>query len=657
VIFRSLLTAAVLLSSTPVWAAPSSDLEVPDTAYLFSYFLGNGESGLHLAWSRDGLKWESLNRGRSMLQPQVGRSKLMRDPCIIQGPDGRFHMVWTDSWDSKTIGYAWSRDLIEWSEQKAIPVMEHEPNAKNCWAPELVYDAKRDQFIIFWATTIPEKFTETWMDGRDDNNHRLYATTTKDFESFTPTALFFDPGFNAIDSTILAVGDRFHMVFKDERKVPQPRKNLLLAVADDIAGPYRVVEPPVTQPGSEWVEGPSLLQVDEWFYLYFDVYGRGRYDVLRTRDWQTWEDVSAQLSMPRGIRHGTALAVPGSVVQTLLERDRAPRDPLAWRNPIVPQRADPHVTLHTDGYYYLAATVPAYDRLELRRATTLGGLSDADAVTVWRKRESGPMSHHIWAPELHFIDGKWYIYFAAGRAEAIWDIRMYVLENASANPLEGEWVAKGQVDSGWESFALDATTFEHRGERYYVWTQRGRSGEGRGTNLYIAKMDTPWSMVGPAVMVSRPEFEWERRGHWVNEAPSVLIRNGRIFMTYSASATDANYCLGLLTASEDADLLESASWSKSPEPVFASSDATSQYGPGHNSFTTTPDGQTDLIVYHARNYRDIRGEPLNNPDRATRAQVIRWRPDGTPDFGVPVADGLYRAGPLVQPDLALSEAR
>jgi len=315
---------------------------------------------------------------------------------------------------------------------------------------------------------------------------------------------------------------------------------------------------------------------------------------------------------------------------------QAADNPLSWTNPILPQRADPHVTLHTDGWYYFTATVPEYDRIELRRAKTLGELSTAGAKTIWRKHARGPMSHHIWAPEIHFIDGKWYIYFAAGRAESIWHIRQYVLENSSANPLEGEWIEKGEIKMNWDSFTLDATTFEHRGTRYLVWAQNAPPEP--GTALFIAEMDTPWSIVGTQVCLTKPDLPWERIGHNVNEAPALIHRNGRLFMTYSASATDANYCLGLLTANESADLLDPKSWAKSPEPVFRSNPATSQFGPGHNAFTTTPDGKTDIMIYHARNYERIAGEPLNNPDRATRAQVLNWNADGTPHFGVPVAD-------------------
>jgi GH43 family beta-xylosidase len=309
-----------------------------------------------------------------------------------------------------------------------------------------------------------------------------------------------------------------------------------------------------------------------------------------------------------------------------------------FNNPLVRQRADPQVALHSDGYYYFTATAPEYDRIELRRARSLNQLGAAEPKVVWRKHASGVMGAHIWAPELHYIAGKWYLYFTAGRSDAIWEIRLYVLENSSPNPLEGEWKELGQLKTGWESFSLDATTFSLNGQRYLVWTQRGLDEGTRGTNIYMAKMDTPWSISGAAVMLSKPEYAWEKVKYEVNEAPAVLLKNGRVFLTYSASATDANYCLGLLTAPADADLLNPASWSKSATPVFVSSAANGQYGPGHNSFTTTPDGKTDILVYHARNYRDIVGDPLKDINRHTRAQVLRWNPDGSPHFGEPVAD-------------------
>lgn len=313
----------------------------------------------------------------------------------------------------------------------------------------------------------------------------------------------------------------------------------------------------------------------------------------------------------------------------------------AWTNPLVEQRADPHVSLH-GGEYLMTATVPEYDRIELRRAKTLDGLGPARPHVIWRRHASGPMSWHIWAPELHRIDGKWYVYFAAGRAEDIWAIRMYVLENASADPFTGTWVEKGQIRTKWETFSLDATTFEHRGERYLAWAQKDPDIRGN-TNIYLAKMDTPWSISGEPVRLSQPDLPWEQVKYWVNEGPAVLVRNARVFMTYSASATNEYYCVGLLTADASTNLLDPASWHKSPRPVFATWSVNGVFGPGHNSFTTTPDGKTDVLVYHARRYREIAGHELDNPDRYTRAQPIGWREDGTPDFGVPVADGPLRA--------------
>ena len=315
-----------------------------------------------------------------------------------------------------------------------------------------------------------------------------------------------------------------------------------------------------------------------------------------------------------------------------------------WTNPIVEKRADPHVFLHSDGYFYLTATVPTYDAIELRRAKTIGGLEDAKVVTVWRKHDHGEMGAHIWAPEIHNIDGSWYIYFTSAPAEHIWDIRPYVLKCDDENPLEGEWVEKGQITPNRHAFSLDATTFEHKGKRYYVWTERGHSPYD-GTNIYIAEMDSPTSFIGEPVMLTYPEYDWEIQRYRVNEAPAVLVWKDKIYLTYSASATDHNYCLGLLTADADANLLDADSWEKSKKPVFKSNEETSKYGPGHNSFVVMPDGKTVVNFYHARNYffRDgTDGNALYNHDRGTCAQVLEWNKDGMPNFGVPVADGTYR---------------
>ena len=282
-------------------------------SYLFSYFVGNGEDGLHLAWSEDGYRWETLNQGRSYLQPRVGESKLMRDPCLLRGPDGRFHMVWTTSWGGQTIGYAHSKDLIEWSEQKAIPVMGHEPAVLNSWAPEIAWDDARREYLIFWASTVTNRFTETAGTSEDKYNHRMYATATRDFETFTPTRLFFDPGFSVIDATLLPAKGRYYLVFKDETVRP-PKKHLRLTIADAAGGPFTNMSAPFTR---DWVEGPTCLKVGDDYVVYYDCYRDHHYGAVRSRDLVNWEDVTKQLSMPKGLRHGTAIAVEPEIVERL----------------------------------------------------------------------------------------------------------------------------------------------------------------------------------------------------------------------------------------------------------------------------------------------------------------------------------------------------
>ncbi|MDX3774711.1 glycoside hydrolase family 43 protein [Chromatiaceae bacterium AAb-1] len=306
------------------------------------------------------------------------------------------------------------------------------------------------------------------------------------------------------------------------------------------------------------------------------------------------------------------------------------------QKPLIEQRADPCIYKHSDGYYYFTASVPAYDLIELRRARTLAGLPDAPAVAVWHKPDSGAYSELIWAPEIHFNQGAWYIYFAAAPSREIknklFQHRMYVIRCTDANPISGHWQFLGQVDSGIDTFCLDATTFTHNNQLYYVWAQKDNAIEGN-SNLYIATMDTPDSISSAPVMLSKPELPWEIRGFWVNEGPAVLIRNGKIFLTYSASATDENYCIGLLWADENADLLNPQSWHKSPQPVFQSCFEHGVYGPGHNSFTVSEDGRHDLLVYHARTYTEITGDPLWDPNRHTYVKKIRWDSNGMPVFG------------------------
>jgi hypothetical protein len=333
---RSVRFAGALLAAACASAPrPPSATEPP--AYLFSYFTRNGEDGLHLAFSPDsGTTWLALNGGKSLIGPAVSgkgvgwqswntTAALMRDPCVLRGPDGMFHLVWTISWTDNAIGIAHSRDLIHWSKQERVPVMAHEPDVLNTWAPELYYDAANNQFLIFWASSIPGRFpvsdsvAQTTSRGRAD--HRLYYVTTKDFHTYSKTALLYDGGFAAIDGTITRIGDTYYLVMKDETFYPEKR-NLRVATAGNATGPYGPASPSFTDLHTE---GPSILHAGEWWYVYYDEYTRGHYGAVRTKDFVHFEPYRDSLRTPRGIRHGSAFLAPQSVLRGLRALDSVPR--------------------------------------------------------------------------------------------------------------------------------------------------------------------------------------------------------------------------------------------------------------------------------------------------------------------------------------------
>ncbi len=285
-------------------------------AYLFSYFKGNGEDGLHLAYSYDGLTWRTLNNDNSLLRPTVGKDKLMRDPHIALGTDGLFRMVWTSSWSEPVLGYATSQDLIHWSTQQAITPLTTESNVRNVWAPETFYDADKKEYLLFWSTTIPGRFPATDDTGDNGLNHRIYLTTTRDFQTFTPTRLFYDPGFNVIDATLVKDGRRFIMFCKDETRKPVAHKYLRFAVSRRAQGPYGTASVPIT--GDYWAEGPSAIKIGRRWVVYFDKYTQHHYGAVASTDMQHWEDISAQIQMPAGARHGTVFRVSPSVLTKLL---------------------------------------------------------------------------------------------------------------------------------------------------------------------------------------------------------------------------------------------------------------------------------------------------------------------------------------------------
>ena len=309
----------------------------------------------------------------------------------------------------------------------------------------------------------------------------------------------------------------------------------------------------------------------------------------------------------------------------------APAPPATFTNPLLPSGPDPWV-YQKDGVYYFLITTGGDVRI--RKTTKMSELAKSPVAVAWKPDPKAPNARDIWAPELHFLDGKWYIYFTAGPGNCCGGQRLWVLENASPDPTQGTWTEKGrlytQADDYW---AIDGTVFEQGGKRYLLW-----SGQRAGDNtqrLYIAQMRNPWSLTGPRVELSEPTYAWEKYGMVpVNEGPEIIQHDGNTFLLYSASHCGTDYYgLGQLRMRSAADPLVASNWTKADAPVFVQ--GASAYGPGHNGFFKSKDGTEDWLIYHANNKPNQGCGDLRNP----RMQKFTWNADGSPNFGKPVAVG------------------
>ena len=286
-----------------------------DSVLMFCYFINNGEDGLHLAYSKDAYKWTTLYHESAILKPLAGYDKLMRDPCIMKGPDGLFHMVWTAGWNEKGIGYATSRDLIHWSAQQYLPVMESEKDALNCWAPEIIYEASKKQYMIYWATSIPGRFPDGDTSDEGKYNHRIYYSTTKDFKKFSPATILYDKGFSVIDATIRKEKNFYIMFLKNETLKPFPEKNIRLATSKHLT--YGYSEPSASITGEYWAEGPTAIKWKGQWIVYFDKYREHTYGAVVSRDLKKWKDISGQLDFPPAARHGTIFTISNNDLERI----------------------------------------------------------------------------------------------------------------------------------------------------------------------------------------------------------------------------------------------------------------------------------------------------------------------------------------------------
>ncbi|GIO37647.1 glycosyl hydrolase [Paenibacillus antibioticophila] len=306
----------------------------------------------------------------------------------------------------------------------------------------------------------------------------------------------------------------------------------------------------------------------------------------------------------------------------------------SFQNPILPNGADPWMIKHTDDSYYLAVTLG--NRIDLRRSSSMTGLAEAEPVTIWTPEPEGPYSRNLWAPELHYIEDCWYIYYTANDGGGDDTRRVCVLQLQGEDPLTDEWVFRGAVNTA--HAGLDGTVLPHRGELYFFYSGYGHFPD-YGSAIYAAKMVNPWTLTGTDVLISAPTEAWEKQGGMaINEGPVFLRRNEKIFLIFSASATwSDDYCLGMTSISENADLLDASAWEKHRGPVFFKNPEQGVFAPGHNSFTVSPDGSEDWIVYHAYSYSEAEMKRSEGSSRSARMQKIHWSEDGTPNFGIPVA--------------------
>lgn len=282
--------------------------------YISTSFHEPADGGLRFIYSEDGIHWDSI--AGIWLKPQLGEHLLMRDPSVARTPDGVFHLVWTTSWKGDYgFGYASSKDLIHWSEQKMIFVMAKEPTTVNVWAPEIFYDDEKEEFVVVWASCVPSRF-ENGVE-EEKNNHRLYYITTKDFETISETKLLYDPGFSVIDAVIVKrAKNDYVMVLKDNTR---PNRNLKIAFSESPTGEYSSASEAFTE---GFVEGPTVTKVNDDYYIYFDVYKKKIFGAVRTKDFISFTDRTNTVSIPKGHKHGTIFKAPASIIENLIEKQQ-----------------------------------------------------------------------------------------------------------------------------------------------------------------------------------------------------------------------------------------------------------------------------------------------------------------------------------------------
>lgn len=535
-----------------------------ESVFVFTSFRGNGD-GLHLAYSRDGYHW--TDTAPIYLHPEVG-SKLFRDPQIVQEPNGKFHMVWTTGWNDKGIGYASSTDLVHWSAQKFLPLMEAVPGTRTCWAPEAFYDSVQKQFLITWSSDVEGRFPETAS--KDRMNHRTYAVTTKDFESFSAPKLFLDPGFDHIDTTLAQSGGKTYAIFKEgDMQAKGKYGPLWLAESESPSGPYTVRKTPLL---TQRAEGPALVTIGDKTLLYVDFYAEGRYGVYETSDWQTWKDVSSQAEVVNGQRHGTIIRVPNKILDGILHEQKAVIRTVP--KPILNGfTADPAIRVFGNRYYiYPTSDKPNW------QTTDFSVWSSPDLIH-WKKspialdvtKDLKWANIEAWAPDALEKNGKYYFYFCAhGQiGVAVGDKPTGPFKDALGHPL----VAKGSV----KTYPIDPYPFiDEDGQAYLFF--------GNGTPTVYKLNDDMISFKGEPTYIPMKDFR---------EGIAVFKRKGLYYFMWSVDdARSDDYHVAYGTSKSLFGPVESPA-----NNVVLIKNGLAK-GTGHHSIVNVPGTDRWYVIYH-----------------------------------------------------------
>lgn len=593
-----------------------------DYAYLMSYTntkenasLGNS---LHLAYSVDGTEYTALNSNTGICFANNWGGGKASNPNGLQGmyifrkADGTYGMVARNTSVQKYIYVFDSVDLINFTNERKL---------------ELGYDVSGDLQVSPVSEQGAVSYQIFWKSG-----NKKFRAVTADFATATDVQETDYEKESLADGCKLPEGASVGNVLR----IGKSEYDRVVGKLDVVRN-TGVQSPQIEVKLGETANVASLLPET----VKTD-YSDGSVKDMKVV-WNQQDIAGTDLS-----KVGT-YQVKGTVQQT------------QYANPFIQQRADPCILKGNDGYYYFTASYPmcggsdknGYDKIVLRQSETIEGLAEAEEITIWDcDDDSSNEYRYIWAPEIRLVDGQYYVFYTSSiESSSPWGIRPHVLKCMDADDImnPASWQAMGlmQANSGdaqaFTAFSLDMTVFENQGRWYVIWPQSNDY-----SSLFIAEInkEEPWKCISDSVKISIPEYSWERQVENVNEGPSVIKNNGKIYVAFSAAGTGPEYCVGLLSIDEDADMLDAASWKKQGYPVLTSADVPGEYGPGHNSFTVDEDGN-DIFVYHARGQQCYDKQcqwasagSLYDPCRDARLKRVHWAADGTPILKMSYAEEL-----------------